>query len=199
VGFFKIPGRAYLALARILDLPGTEGLEGMQDEVIPVQDLSRILQQAQVKHTVFQKSDQPDPGVILALQWNDVSDWDEVRINGIVVGTDDDLPLLSDDRFIVMCGLGISDTRADYTSAQINRQLPADITQTMQLMAWGAIVSSHEGPVPVAPFTLPQRLVPSEVQVRLVEIVGATPLATFNWTIQMISAEPGVLAAFPGF
>lgn len=194
---FKIPGGSFTALARILRLPGTDTVEGLQDEVVPVYDLNRVLQDQRVSSYFYQFGNTPAATAALTLSWNDLSDWTTVRRNGILVADDAGLPALTDERVIVAIGLQLSGTQADYTDgAAVYRFMPSGHTAAMR--EFGTIkTTTHRGPAVEAPDLLPQWLVPTEVDVNLIQIVSGIA-AVFNWSVQMISAEPGVMSKFSG-
>jgi len=193
----KIPTRVWSQFSTILRLPGTDGLEGLQDEVVPTQDLSRIMMADRVVHGAWFRTNTPAASATSVMQWSDASDWTEIQLNGIVTVNDDELPLLTDDRIVVAVGLQLTGTQADYTSAEITRQLPFATGRRMQMAQYGAIVAGHNGPTMDPPFLLPQVLLPNEDIVELAQVVTGNA-AAFQLTIQTVSAEPGVMAAFPG-
>jgi len=196
----KIPFKAFSSFSRIFRLAGSEGLVGIQNEAVPTQDLNRMLQTDRVRHYLFEKIDAPAATGNVDVQWGDVSDWDEVQVNGIVSILDAEMPLTTEDRFVVAVSLQISGTEAEYTTAQALRGPGPTAGGTLQLLQeFGVLVTGHLAAPPIAPGSLlPQRLVIGEDAVRFRQVVSGAN-AVFNWTIHMIVAEPGVLAAYPGF
>jgi len=193
---FRVDTRAWSKLADILGL-GNQALAGIGQEVSPVQDLSRILMADKVKTTMYFETDVAAATKSITKQWNDASDWDEVFVDGVLTSADGDLPQPGDDRFVVMASIHLAGTVANYTSAELFR-ITVAATSTFILMGeWGAFQTSHNAPTMVPPMLLPQKLGPLETDARLHEVVSGVDCA-FNWSIQMISAEPGVLSAFPG-
>lgn len=193
----KIPTKVWSKFSTILRLPGSEGLANIQSEVVPVQDLSRIMQADRVDRMAYSFTNTPAASATTTLQWNDVSDWDQVRKNGIIVGADNELPALTDDRIIISMGLEIGGVDADYTSCEAVRVTPFTTIRFVQLAAWAAIVASHNAPTLTPPLQLPQYLLPGETDMRLVQIVTGIG-ADFNFVVQMVAAEPGVMAAYGG-
>jgi len=192
----KLPQQVYQRFATILGLEGTTGLEALQSEVVPTQDLSRVMQASRVDRYFYQFGNTPAASAALTLGWDDLSDWTTVRRNGILVSDDAGLPPATHERIIAAIGLQVSGTEADYTTAAAYRFMPSG--HTSQLIEFGAITSAvHRGPVVVAPNLLPQWLVPGEVNVNLVQEVSGIA-AVMNWQVQMIAAETGVMAAFTG-
>jgi len=194
---FKIPGRVYPLFARILGLPGSEALEGIQREIVPTQDLTRMLQGVKVKHTLYTLDTSPTVNANRDVQWNDASDWSEIQVNGVVTAVDAQLPMPTDDRIIIMTSLQISGTQADYSTAEVLRFLPTVAGSLMLVQSYGAIVAAHSAASPTGPLLLPQVLVPGEISIRLAEKVSGAD-ADFFWSVHMISAERGVLSPYPG-
>lgn len=195
-GPFGIPTRTYSALARILRLAGTDGLAGMQPEIVPVQDLSRMLQAERVKEVMYLSGSTVVSTQYRAVDWNDASEWSTVSVNGVITTADDDLPQPTDDRIVVTVGLAIGGTQSNYTSASMTRILAIGGGGESELAAFGSVVTSHTCAHMVAPTVLPQRISTGELQCHFIEVVsGAVPI---TWMVQMLSAEPGVMAALPG-
>lgn len=199
MGLIRLPGLAYGSFYTAMRFPGSETFSGMQDEVVPVQDLNRALQDALVEHILYVKNIAPAATETLAMGWADRSTWDSVLINGILVDLstgDAQLPDAADDRFIVSAGYEITANGGDYTSAELTRTLPVGAATRMQMVEWGAVVASHVSPNVVS-YLLPQRLTPREDTVRVTNVVSGSTL-TAELSIQMMAAPPGVLAAYLG-
>jgi len=197
MGLFKIPGQAYAALARILDLPGTVGLEGFQDEVIPTQDLTRMLQDIKVKRTLFQAIIDPSATQNTTKQWADASDWTEVQVNGITQVADDALPQPNQQRFITSVSLHVAGTQSHYTTAAVSRRTATTTAANILLASFGALSSNRSSVSPDQPALLPAVLAFEEVDCRFNQVVSGND-AQFNFIIEMISAERGVLHPIPG-
>jgi len=193
----KVPRRSWTRLATILGLPGSESFSGIQEEVVPVQDLTRVLQADRVKQTSYSLDVSPAANFASDLQWNDLSDWTAVQVNGVVASADADLPQDGDERIVIALSLQVSGTIGEYTSAEVKRFVPTGTGPLGLLMTFGAVVATHSNASPAAPLLLPQWLVPQEFSVRFTGIVtGAN--ADFAFNVQMISAEKGVLSPYVG-
>jgi len=197
MGLIRNPFRSYPTFARIFRLPGTLGLGGIQDEVVPTQDLNRMLQQSRVLHYIFENINTPAASGNVDLQWGDFSDWASVVINGVNAGDDGDMPDTDADRFLLSSSLQIGDTQGDYTSAQMFRIQIGGSGTLMLVNQFGSIVLVHLAPNLVGPNLLPQRLTPGETGIRLRQVVSGVG-ASFNWIFHMLVAEPGVLHPYPG-
>lgn len=195
----KLPARVYSQYARLLKLPGSDsGFHTLQDELVPVQDMSRVMQADLVQRTLYTTTQAPAASTVTDIQWAEASDWTEVQVNGILSVDDAALPQVTDDRIITMAGLRISGTAASYNSSQALRTMPtASGADQLTIAEWGAIVTGHDGPTMAGLFMFPQFLTPGEDTVRLDQEVSAD-LAVFHFMFQMVSAEPGVLARYPG-
>jgi len=192
-----IPTKTWSRFARVLRLPGTQALSGIQREIVPTQDLTNFLQADRVNHVLYQFTVTPAASENNDLVWNDLSDWAAVAVNGILASTDAELPQPDQDRIITAIGLQISAGGGDYTSGECNRFAPLPVASLLPMAEWGSITTGHNAPSLVAPALLPQQLIVNETSVRLTAIVsGATAVHTY--LIQMIAAEPGILPAFPG-
>jgi len=192
----KIPSRAYTRLSTILRLPGSEGLRGLQEEVVPTQDLNRVLQADRVKIASYSLLLSPAASASTDVQWNDLSDWEAVDIDGVPADTDASLPQDLEDRIIVACSLQTNGS-ADYTTAEVKRFVTTGTGPLGLLTAFGAVPTAHSNAVPDPPMLLPQWLIPGEFSVRFTQIVSGAG-ATFHFSVQMISAERGVLAPYVG-
>jgi len=191
----KIPGRAWAPFATVLNLPGTEGLTGIHTEVSPTQDLTRILQSSQVDSVEYVVSLAPATDTLTTLQWRDVSDWTEIFINGIRQTLDDQQPPLTNQRILLNAGLELTGTVASYVSAETFR---GGLGSANHLIAeFGALSATHAMIRPEGGPVAPQLLELGEANVFCRQNVSAD-LAVFVFWFQMLSAEPGVMAAFLG-
>lgn len=189
----RIPGRSFAPFSTVLGLPGTEGLSGIQTEVSPTLDLNRILQSSQVNHIEYFFSVAPGATQVSTLQWRDISDWTNVLVNGIVQTLDDEMPPATNQQFVTAVGLEVA-ASANYTSAEVMAQ---GIGSANQLLAeFGAVATSHQTVSPVVRLT-PMLLDPGQVNCRLRQVVSAVGPTLVFW-IQILSAEPGVMAAYFG-
>jgi len=197
MSLIKIPVRAYAQLANILGFGGSIGIVGIQDETIPVQDLTRILQDARVQRTLFQLTE-PDVAATGStdMQWNDRSDWTEVWVNGIEQQTDDALPQRNQTRVITSVSLQVAGTQADYTVSALYRRTATAIVHNILLAQFDTLVTSLNNAVGLAPTLLPQWLQLEENTVRWQKVVSAG-LSDLSLTIEMISAERGILHPGP--
>jgi len=194
---FPIPSMSYGQLATILELPGTVGLTGMQEEIVPVQDLSRVLQAAKVKRTQFIRANSHAVTDDTAISWNDASTFTSVHVNGVLTTLDSDLPALTDQKIIIFAGLAVTGTQADYTSAQLLRILgDAGATQAL-IVEWGDVGAGNVVPTRLAPWSMPIVLSPDETAASLRVAVSGVAAVT-RLSVQMVSAPVGVMASFPG-
>lgn len=193
---FKVPSRTWTAFARILRLSGTGGLQGVQREVVPTWEQSRTLQSDRVKSILYEFTLAAVADTESTLQWRDASDWTSVSVNGVVTTNDDQLPAEEDTLIITAIALGVSTTPAEYDSAEVVRILP--VAGFFTLAQFGALIANHDTAMPVSPSLLPQILTPLEVSVRFRSFLTFVAGVQFAYKIQIISAEPGVLAVFPG-
>ena len=192
----KIPGRVYTQFATVLGLAGSENVKGLQSEVVPTQDLTRFLQATQVKHTIFTRTQtMAIDNDILILNWNDASDWTEVQVDGALTTRDSDLAQPSDDRWLLMVSLQIT-VPALWLTAECKRRLNDASASDTYVQSFSDVPAGHSMAIPETSL-LPMVLSTREniVVLRMLRS-GAGPGGL--WSIQMISAEPGVLAAFPG-
>lgn len=195
----RIPGNAYGLFANIFNFPGSEGLRGIQEEVVPTQDLSRLLQFSRAKSVVYSLTTTPGASLDRTAQWDDASDWTECQVNGIVTTVDADCPQPTDVRILTGAYLNVTGTLASYTSAELSR-INISTGVLLPFAAFGAITTGHNGPAMIAPYRLPQYLlqgvgIERTIDIRM-QVSGAG--ATYNWTFTMLSAESGVFAPYPG-
>lgn len=193
----KLPTRIWSNFSTILGLAGTTSLDGMQTEVVPVQDLTRVMQSDRVQTVAYSFQNTPAATSTFTRDWNDASDWTEVRVNGIITTNDADLPPLDWDRWVIAVGLAIGGTQAHYTSSEQFRLVPFTLNNEVELASYGDLVAGHTNAPALAPNLLPQKLLPQELTVRLTAVVSGNA-AAFRETIQLVAAEPGVLAAYIG-
>lgn len=192
---------AYTALSRILD-PSGPGIafREIDTTVIAVQDLSRVLQRSQTKHLVYFKEQALAADSAVSLQWDDLSDWDEVAQDGIAIGSDAELPVSTGetDRILVAIGLQLSVTPVEWDSSVLRRQ--ASIPTALTTVSWSAVKANliSTNVIPSAPNLLPVVLSPGEVSVELVTDITFTLGVTLKWVIEMIIAPQGVMAVYPG-
>lgn len=195
-----IGNRAYITFGDLMSWSG-QGFEGIGREVIPVQDMNASLLNQFVKRTLYTFNIATVNGVVATLlQWNDASDWTEVQVNGEVQVADSALPQDSDERIIVSVGLEISGvTPAEYAdSAQITRRAPVVLLNQTAVREWGTLASaSILCPQVIGTNVLPQTLNINEATVEI-RIIGTGTAATGEFTVEMISAERGVMRPFPG-
>ncbi len=194
---FRLASKIYTALPRIFRLPGTEQLEGMQREGIFTQDLNRMMQADRVTHTLYTQTDTPAATQDNGNLWGDASDWTEVQVNGIRTTIDQDLPSSADDRLIISVGLHLAGTTASYTSAAFIRRMQDAAGNRVLVREFVALVASHNNPTILAPNLLPTPLNHSELTCIMQEVVSGID-CDFRWSIEMLSAEPGVLSRYPG-
>jgi len=195
----SIPKKAYTAFPGIMGFGGTVGITGIEDVAVPTQPLSSMLLDARVKRTSFFASLATGAGVPLDLNvsWNDVSDFNEVHVNGVLVAADSELPQPTDERIIVMASLEVAGTPSHYGSAQFVRTAP-DATTTRVLVAeWGGVTTDLLCPAMTAPLLLPQTLALQENNATF-RNRGSGTGALCYWTVYMLSAERGVMALYPG-
>ena len=194
---FRIPARTFTAFARILNLPGTENIQGLQREAVPVWDQNRVLQDDRVSSYMYLQESTPAASVKITLEFDDLSDWTEVLRNGVIVAADDGLPPRDHDRIVTWIGLQISGTQAHYTTSEVNRFMPTTGGSTASVIEFGAITSGHRGPLIVSPWTLPYYLAPQEGGLNIAEEVSGNA-SDWHWSVQLISAEPGVMSKYLG-
>jgi len=192
------PQRAYQALATILRLPGSEGIRGLQDEAVPTQDLQRVLQDARVKQTLYQFAITPAATTTTTIQWNDVSDWTEVIVDGVIQSADDALPQRNETRIIVGASLRIAGTVGEYTRAALYRRTENTTAENILCREWGALGASLLNALPQPdPGLLPQYLQFQENSLRIQSVVsGAT--ADLTYAVEMLSCERGLLSPLQG-
>lgn len=192
------PQNAYRALATILRLPGTQTVEGIQSEAIPTQDLQRVLQDARVKQTLYQILLSPAATLTTTIQWNDASDWTQVRVDGVIQTDDAALPQRDETRIIVGASLRIAGTVGEYTRAALYRRTDTTIAENILCREWGALGASLLNALPQPdPGLLPMYLQFSENSLRIQSVVSGAN-ADLTYTIEMLSAERGVLSPLPG-
>jgi len=189
--------RAYQQLATILGFPGTESLAGIQNEAVPVQELTRVLQDSRVKRTLFQITGTPAATDTVDLQWSDVSDWTQVLVDGVIQTTDAALPQRNETRLIVGASLQVAGTQANYTTSQVLRRTATTVPQNVLVREWGAIVAGQPNASPIAPSLLPMPLPFEENTVRWQRVVSGAA-AAMSLTVEMISSTRGVLHPVPG-
>jgi len=194
---FKIPGNTFRAFGRVFQLGASESLGELLRDPLPTVPLDRILMESRVKQVLYIEQTTPAATQAPTLEWSDVSDWSEVFVNGVVAAEDAQLPQPTDDRIIISIGLHIGGTTAEYTSAQVLRNMGDSASILSEMRAFGALTASHNQPVTIAPNLLPVALSHIEDTVRFREVVSGAN-STFNWSIQMLAAEPGVMGPFPG-
>jgi azurin len=194
----QIPGRVYAEFSTVMGFPGTLGLTGIQEEVNPTQDLTRILQNAQAKRVEYHFSNTPAGNLGVTIQWTDASDFASVIVNGITTTDDADLPQPSDFRMITGVYLQIEGTQADYTSFEFSR-INSTGAIVMPLVSFGAIVAGHSGPTRDAPNIFPQVLSQGGREASatmILRVSGAA--AVFQVMITMIAGPPGLFSTYPG-
>jgi len=194
----KIPGNAYGDFSRIFNFPGSEGLEGIQQEVVPVQDLSRLIQYSQAKSTQFTKRLAPAVTTLQTFQWDDVSDWDAVVINGITASTDEECPQKRDVRILTNAFLEVSGTQSEYTSSEVVR-IDDTGSNYMAIAAFGALIANHTSAPLTAPSLFPQTLGygGKENTIGIKSVVSGAN-TSLRWTFCMISGPPGIFHPHPG-
>lgn len=191
--------RTYTGLGDIMQW-SNEGLVGMSTEVVPTQELSKVLLNARVKRCLFTTAPIAtiNGNVDTVLQWADVSDWAEVQINGIVIGSDAAMPQPGDERIIVDASLTLGGTtRTQLTTAELVRTAPTAATVRQSCVEWSAPTLSHLTALITTPYLLPQtlNLNESDAFLRLVA-TGVDALVTL--TVSMLAAERGVMNLYPG-
>jgi hypothetical protein len=195
----KIPGNAYGDFSRIFNFPGSEGLEGIQQEVVPTQDLSRLLQYSQAQSCQFKLQIAPAASQLTTYQFDDVSDWDSVTINGITITTDAECPQKRDVRILTNVFLEVAGaTTSEYTSCEITR-IDDTGAQYMVIAAFGGLVAGHVGAPLTSPSLFPQVLGYGGRENTIVinqVVTGAN--TSLRFTFCMISAPPGVFHPHPG-
>jgi len=157
-----------------------------------------MLQADRVKSVIYNFDVSPAADFISDLQWADDSDWTSIDIDGVPSPfADADLPQITDDRILVSASLQVTGTVAEYTTAEVKRHLGVGATPLGLFMEFTAITTGHSNPSVVAPLLLPQWLVLGEETVRIQgEVSGAN--ADLAFTVQMLSAERGVLSPYVG-
>jgi len=194
---FKIPGRVYTPFATILGLPGTENIEGMQREGVPTQDLTRMMQAVKVKHTLYTRTQSPvADDDLVTLQWDDASDWTEVSVNGVLTTADGDLPQPTDSRWIIDVSLQVA-TAANFLSAEVVRRLDDAINTDVMVQTYTDVIASHALATPLLNGNMPLVLSIRENNILFRGIRSAAG-PSYLWSVQLISAIPGVLSAYPG-
>jgi len=192
------PQNAYRAIATILRLPGTQSIEGIQSEAIPTQDLQRVLQEARVRRTLYQFLISPASTTTTTIQWNDASDWTEVQVDGIVQTLDAALPQRNETRIITGASLRIAGTTAEYTRAALYRRTDTAVVENVLCREWGALGASLLNALPQPdPGLLPMYLPLLENTLRIQSVVSGAN-ADLTYTIEMLSAERGVMHPLQG-
>ena len=193
----KIPSRSYGALGTILELPGTEGLGLMMRDIVPVQDLSRVLMAAKVKRIAYELTETVAGTGNASPVWGDASTWTNVSVNGISTVRDEDLAQPNEERFITSVSLQIGGTVAHYTSLEVTRLVPSLGNAQIRVAEFGDLATSHATATPVGTAILPVALQVGETTLRLNQVVsGIESIQTF--VIQLIAAPQGLLAIMPG-
>jgi len=194
----QIGNRSYLRLADILGFAGTAGLSGIQQEVVPTQDLTRILLDSRVKRCVYNFFQETIVGTAAATaQWGDLSDWQEVQINGITAATDADLPDEEEDRILIYAACQVSTQPAHYTNAVITRSFNNTAATAGDVATFGTFVTGHLCAPLNAPSRLPQSLMFGETDI-IFRTVGGGVDGDIDFTLIMLAAERGVMSLFPG-
>lgn len=194
---FPIGPNTYTDFGDLVNPPGgTTGITSMSTHAIPVQDLTRMLQNRRIKRTQYDVSEAPGSSSQLDWAWDDASAFDEVRVNGIIVATDSALPQPADDRIIVTISLAVTSTLSNWVSSQLFQRLGSSGRESL-LMTWGTQVTGHASLIPNSPQLLPQYLMRGENAASL-EMVVSGAGANHRLSMQMVSAPPGVLAPYFG-
>jgi len=191
-----IGNRAYVSFGDVMEWAG-DGFSGIAREIIPVQDMNASLLNRFVSRTLYQIELAPAASASLPFVWAVASDWDEVQVNGVVQVDDSQLPQPTDERILVHASLEIAGTATEYTRAELSRDSPTVQVQQMLVMQWGTLPGTLLNATPTAPFLLPQTLSIGETggEYRVV-VSGANAL--LRCTVEMISAQRGVMRPFPG-
>jgi len=194
----QIPGRTYPQFSTVLGFPGTDGLRGIQQEVVPVQELSRFLLDSKIKRMLYMLNVQSISGTASGLaDWGDASDWDDVLLNGVLTIADADLPQPDDDRIITNVSLQVSGTPTDYSTGILNRVLPNPGAGFSDIATWGAMIASHLTAPQTGIKRTPLALGLNELGINF-RIVGTDVNASCDVHVEMIAAERGVMNVFPG-
>lgn len=198
-GRISVP--VYQALGKILD-PSGPGITftSIDDVVVPVQDLTRVMQRSQVKHYVFSFTQALTGDFTNSLQWDDISDWTEVTADDIDVTTDADMPKSdgTEDRIIINVAADLGGTKAEWNSSVLRRVPPTSTAQVMYV--WSGVSANRLAGniVPTAPWTLPVVLGTGERTVELDSDITYSSGVTVYWNIEMMVAPQGVMASYPG-
>jgi hypothetical protein len=198
-GRISVP--VYSALGSILDPTGPGvTFNQIDDVVVPVQDLSRVMQRSQVQHLVYYKNQALTADSGAALQWADISDWTEVAGDNIPITTDAELPPAdgSVDRLLISIALYISANVAEWDSSVVGR-VPA-LASSQRAYAWSALKANRIGGniIPTGPNLLPFVLAPGEATVELLTDITFSAGVTLDWVLEMMVAPQGVMASYPG-
>lgn len=191
--------RTYVGLGDIMQW-SNEGLQGLSQEVVPTQDLSKILLNARVKRCLYTSAAIAtiNGNVDTVFQWADNSDWTEVQINGIVIGNDPAMPQPGDERIIIDASLTLGGvTPSQFTTAELVRTAPVAATVRQSCIEWASPTTAHLTATVTAPYLLPQTLNLNETDCFL-RIVGTGTAALITLTVSMLAAERGVMNLFPG-
>jgi len=191
------PQRAYQQLATILRLPGTQSIEGLQSEAVPTQDLQRVLQDQRVNRYVMVLSDTPAASGNVDGQWNDISDWTEVRRNGILIADDAAMPQRNEHRIITTCSMRIQGTAAEYTTAEFLRRTATTIAMSTTVASFGVQVAANSMAPQTPPTLLPQVLQFEENTWRWTQVVSGAN-ADLTMIVEMLTAERGVMHPYFG-
>ena len=172
----------------------------IDDVVIPVQDLSRVLQRSQVRHFVYHFDQVLVGDNTASLQWDDISDWTNVSADNIPITTDADLPATDGDadRLLTMVAAFLTGTIGEWNSSVV-RRVPALAAPEVS-WCWSAVSANLLGGniVPSSPWILPLVIAPGEGTIELdTDITFAVGL-TVHWIFEMMVAPQGVMASYPG-
>jgi len=197
MGLLRIPTKAYQDLVRLLGLDTRTGVRGIHDEVFPTQDMNRILQSHRIQRTTYVFSNTPAVDFVNAVQWTDFSDWAEVVVDGRQAAADADLPPVDHDRYVTSVSLEISGTIASYVGLTVLRVHNTILADTGIIAKYGANTDGLLNPIEIGPRQLPLLLALDENGVSFsMDVSGAGN--AFHVTIEMISADPGIMALLPG-
>jgi len=169
----------------------------MEEEVVPTQDLSRILQASKVKRTQYIRTNSHSGSDDTSFEWNDVSDWSSVHVDGVLAGVDEDLPTPTDEKIIIYTGMMVTGVQSHFTRAQFLRTLGDSGSTSVAVAEWTGVTTDLISPSLVAPWTLPVTLSPDEIAGSLRVVVSGTSAVT-RLVVQMLSGPIGVMAPFPG-
>jgi len=198
-GRISVP--VYAALGKILDPSGPGvSFNEMDDVVIPVQDLSRIMQRSQVQHLVYHLNQDLIADATTEVQWADLSDWTAVAANNIPVGSDADLPAAdgTKDRLLIGVSLFISDNISEWDSSVV-RRVPATVSAQVAFAVEFLKATRNAGNcIPSVPNLLPIVLAPGEAGAELSTDITFAAGVTLDWIIEILAAPEGVMAAYPG-